>query len=67
MQTYAWSCPFELEFPYPALPPSTEWWPASTVPTAVHTSALAAENAALKARVAELEAQLAATSHAVAA
>jgi hypothetical protein len=68
LQTYAWSCPFEMEFPYPALPPSTEWWPASTTPTAAVTgasasAALAAENAALKARVAELEAQLAATSH----
>ena len=30
----SWSCPFEMEFPYPAIAPSTNWWPSSTFPTA---------------------------------
>ena len=64
--TYAWSCPWEMEFPYPAIAPSNTWWPASTLPTAAaghgateREQQLAADNAALRARVAELELALA--------
>ena len=74
--TYAWSCPYEMEFPYPFIAPSNAYWPASTLPTLPSLSAssasgdveaLARENAALRARVAELEAALAAASAATTA